>query len=181
MTPAKGPLGLRLNVLEILRPWRIHVVRIGFGTTSGADKRTVNASFTPWARVSLPALQDRALAVLVAGSTEVMRRFAIAHRFLQRVHHAPGKGRYQFVALLLSFPVFHASNLAFKLAYTLNQRRLRRICGEDLMLRSDKLLVEFDSLGLNLGRNPMLDRMINIESSIVVAILVLAVLAWVFS
>jgi hypothetical protein len=30
-------------------------------------------------------------------------------------------------------------------------------------------------------RNPMLDRMINIESSIVVAILVLAVLAWVFS
>jgi hypothetical protein len=97
------------------------------------------------------ALQDRALGFLEAGSTKVMRRLAVAHGFLQGIYHAPGKWGGKLVALLLSIPVFHACDLAFQISYALNQRRLRRVCSENLLLGVDDLLVKFDGLGLNLS------------------------------
>lgn len=97
------------------------------------------------------ALQDGGMAVLEACSTKVMRWLAFAHGFLQRVHHTSGKGCSQPVTLLLSVPVFHASNLAFKLSYMLNQFRLRRIGLKNPMLRVDDLLIKVDGLSLNLS------------------------------
>src|SRR5262245_55927386 len=134
MKPPSG-FGLqdRFYVLKVLRRDRVPISSKRLRSAVGAIERTANAPAL-FARLSFNALQDRGLALLETGSTKVMRGFAVAHRFLQRVHHAPGKGGRKLVALLLSVPVFHASNLAFQLAYAINQRRLRRLYGKQFIL-----------------------------------------------
>src|SRR3990172_1887573 len=64
-------------------------------------------------------LEDRALTILIAICTYVMRKFAVAHGLLQRINHGPYKRGHQLVALLLSLPCFHASDFFFKCAYLL--------------------------------------------------------------
>ncbi len=41
----------------------------------------------------------------------------------------------QFIALLLSIPCFKTSHFCFKLAYSIQQRRLRLACSEDFFLK----------------------------------------------
>src|SRR2546423_726693 len=149
MRPPVKPSCLRRYVLEVVRRLRVHPasnrLRFAYGTVKGCMDAALRR--TP----PISALEDRWLALLVAGSTKVMGGLAAAHRFLQGIHHASGKRGCQFVALLLSIPVFHASNLIFKGAYFLNQRRLRCMCGEQGALGGEDLLVQFDGDGVNLG------------------------------
>ena len=72
---------------------------------------------------------------LIAGSTYLMRRFSTCFTLLKNTSERSSSKVLQFVALLLSFPFFHLSHFCFKLAYALNQRRMRRICGEDFFLK----------------------------------------------
>jgi hypothetical protein len=97
-------------------------------------------------------LENRALAALVATCAEVIRWLAVAHRFLKRADHTSCKRQCQLVALLLGFPVFHASDLLFELAYFLNQRRLRRVRGEQVALGVENQTIQLNGFGLNLGR-----------------------------
>jgi len=73
--------------------------------------------------------------MLETACTYLMRRFAAAHRFLRDVSERPLPDILKFISLLLCFPCFEASHACFKLAYRLNQRRLRLLCGEDLFLK----------------------------------------------
>jgi hypothetical protein len=80
-------------------------------------------------------MQDRALPMLVAFCTNEMRRFGRAHARLQFIEKNARWQFLQFVALLCTFPCFKASHFFFKLAYALNQRRLRLLCGENFFLK----------------------------------------------
>lgn len=96
-------------------------------------------------------LKDRGLAVLEAVCAKIMRGFARAHFFLRSEHKRPVSRGYQLVALLLSVPVFHCSNLAFKFLYALNHRRLRLMCLEQGLVGIEDDLIKLDSLPLNLS------------------------------
>ncbi|HWG75562.1 MAG TPA: hypothetical protein VN660_02080 [Steroidobacteraceae bacterium] len=135
-----------LNVFQILRRYHVRPNGDRIRIADGAVVRA-RVPVSP----TLNTLQDRALTFLEAGSTKVMRWFAIAHRFLQRVYHAPGKGRGKLIALLLSVPIFHASDLAFQLSYAINQCRLRRLCRKNGVLGIDDLLIELNGPRLNLS------------------------------
>src|SRR2546430_498482 len=64
-----------------------------------------------------------------------MRRFSACFVSLHGVSKRSTTVIGQLVPLLLSFPCFKASHFFFKLAYALNQRRLRRLCGEEFFLQ----------------------------------------------
>ena len=65
-----------------------------------------------------------------------MRWFGRVHAFFLRIsEHALTPDAGKLVILLLSIPCFKASHFFFKLAYTLQQRRLRLLCSEDFFLQ----------------------------------------------
>jgi hypothetical protein len=63
-----------------------------------------------------------------------MQRFTACFFGLKFVSERSPSKILKLVALLLSFPCFKASHLLFKFTYSLNQRRLRRLCGENFFL-----------------------------------------------
>lgn len=94
--------------------------------------------FAAWASPVKPAalplgyvIEDRVLGVLAAASTHVMKRFAAAHRILQCVKQRFANAGCQLAAQLGCLACFHANELAFQVAYTLNQRRLSRLTREE--------------------------------------------------
>ena|SRR6266481_6786321 len=86
------------------------------------------------ARKSSFWLEERFLILAVAICTKVMRRFAILRSGFDAISDKSRFDIFKFVALLVCFRRFQLSHLFFKLAYTLNQRRLRRLCFEDFFL-----------------------------------------------
>src|SRR5882672_9526459 len=111
MSALRSTLRYWLNVLEVLRGHDVVVL----GNRLGAALRTSvgggDISLILAQRSAFSSLKWRGIALLEASSTHVMRRLAVAHGFLQRKHHARREGCGQAIALLLSIPVFHASNL----------------------------------------------------------------------
>jgi len=99
-------------------------------------------------------LKQRLLAVLVAICTYPMRWFGAAHGFLHRVSQRPIPKLLQFVALLLTAPIFQASNFFFNLAYLLNERRAFLLSRERARLSVKDLGLKFDGLGLKGGSVP---------------------------
>lgn len=64
-----------------------------------------------------------------------MRWFSSAHGFFYRIG-ADARGDFlKFIAFSVCLPLFKLSHLFFKIAYTLNQRRLRLLGGEDFFLK----------------------------------------------
>jgi hypothetical protein len=80
-------------------------------------------------------LKDRLMSPLVTGSTKAMRGLAFCGLRLQLVSERSATIVGQFVSLLLSVPCFKLSHLLFKIAYSLNQRRLLRLFGKDFFLK----------------------------------------------
>jgi hypothetical protein len=78
--------------------------------------------------------QKRFLPACIAVCAYLMRRFGSLSLWFQNVSKS-GPGFFQLISLLLSFPCFKASHFFFKLAYTFQQRRLRRLCGEKFFLQ----------------------------------------------
>jgi hypothetical protein len=89
-------------------------------------------------------------------STNLMNWFAAAHRFLKAISESSVPKIVQFVALLLCFPCFHASHFFFRIAYTLNQRKLIRLSGESAGLSGQNGILQFNSLALQHGRIPQI-------------------------
>ena len=94
--------------------------------------------FAAWTSPVKPAalplgyiIEDRVLGMLAAASFHAMQRFAAAHRLLQRATQRSASGGCQLAARLLCLACFHANELAFQAAYTLNQRRLSRLAREE--------------------------------------------------
>jgi hypothetical protein len=82
-------------------------------------------------------LQYRFEAALITGCTYAMKFFGRLSVRFQNVSErwaATHRGL-QFIALLLNIPCFKASHFFFKVAYAIQQRRLRLACGEDLFLK----------------------------------------------
>src|SRR6516225_158636 len=100
----------------------------------------------PSAAIPLNSLKDKFLVLLVAGCTYPMKGFGIACIRLQHVGKGPGSNLLQLVSLLLSFPCFKASNFFFKIAYSLNQRRLFCLRIRQGGLHREDLLVKLDGL-----------------------------------
>jgi hypothetical protein len=73
--------------------------------------------------------------MLIAASTNMMRGFSATHFFFYGVSKRTKSDIFKFIALLICIPCFQISHLFFKFAYTLNQRRLLTLCGEDLFLQ----------------------------------------------
>jgi len=82
----------------------------------------------------LRRLEKRLLVVLVAICTKHMEWFASFHAFFQRIGENARTDFGELVALLICVPCFQTSHFFFKIAYLINQRRLRRLCGENLFL-----------------------------------------------
>jgi hypothetical protein len=80
-------------------------------------------------------LEIRLLAISATVCTDAVKWFSMAHRVLYRKSKNPGGDLGKFVALLVSFPIFQASHFFFKIAYRINQRRLRLLRGEDFFLK----------------------------------------------
>ena len=74
--------------------------------------------------------------IVVAVCTNTMKGLAIAHRFFYGISERSTTVVGKLIPLLLCVPCFKAHNFLFKIAYSLNQRRLRFLCGEDFSLSS---------------------------------------------
>jgi hypothetical protein len=85
-------------------------------------------------------LEIRLLSIGSAVCTDAVKWLSAAHRFLNREHDDSRCQLCQLIPRLISFPVFEASHLCFKIAYRLNQRRLRLLCREDFFLKFYRLL-----------------------------------------
>ncbi len=65
-----------------------------------------------------------------------MKRFGALSVWLNCISESRASGQwYQFIPQLLSIPCFEASHFFFKLAYSFNQIRLRRLCNEEFFLQ----------------------------------------------
>src|SRR5688572_2871187 len=117
MTVARSPRGQK--ILGVLH-------RAGASKASARGCLAGRANpFVPIAASAWDVIEERLLPLLEAVSTEVMRGFARTHVSLKGIHNRSSFRASQLVALALCFPCFHASNLAFKVSYSINQRRLR--------------------------------------------------------
>lgn len=86
--------------------------------------------------VALLGLEDRFFSVIKTVCANMMRLFGRVHALLQ----CKNKGAVlpdwlKFIALLLNLPCFKASHFFFKPSYTLNQLHLRRLRGENFVLK----------------------------------------------
>ncbi len=63
-----------------------------------------------------------------------MRGCGAASLWFQHIGERAPSDALHFIFLFLSLPFFEASHFCFKRSYTLNQRRLRLLCGEDFFL-----------------------------------------------
>ncbi len=80
-------------------------------------------------------LEIKLLSIGGAICTDSVKGLAVAHRCFYRKSNNARTNIGKFVALLICFPIFQASHLLFKVAYFLNQRRLRLLCREDFFLK----------------------------------------------
>jgi hypothetical protein len=76
---------------------------------------------------AIMTLKNRFFAVLIACCTDAMNWFASGHRFLQAVGENSRSSVVKFIALLFCLPCFKLSHAFFKIAYRINQLRLRRL------------------------------------------------------
>ncbi len=90
------------------------------------------------------------MVALIANGTEVMRRLAIAHAFLQRVDGRRFKHRDQCVTISFSFPVFKLHNLFFKIVFFAQQRRILLLYGRDQGVRINECFLKLYELGVAL-------------------------------
>lgn len=96
-------------------------------------------------------LQDRLDAALVAGSANFMRWFGGVHFFFKAIGERAGPQLGQFVILFFCFPCFYFSNFFFKIAYTVQQRRLLRLGTQCAALGGENRALQFNDLALNFG------------------------------
>ena len=82
-------------------------------------------------------LQYRFETLLIASCTYAMKRLGRLSLWFQRIGERWGTRNQllKIVAFLLSVPPFKASHFFFKLAYSIQQRRLRLACSEDFFLK----------------------------------------------
>lgn len=109
-------------------------------------------------KMPLARLEDRYLAILHATGARVMNGIGATHRFLCAEADRSTSQLYQFVTLSLGTPVFHLHQLAFKLAYSIGQLRLRRISRRGMALGLDDLASDFDRLAQESLRIPHPDK-----------------------
>ena len=72
-------------------------------------------------------LKNRLDTLLVAGGTNIMNRLAACHFRLKSVSERTAAEPVQLVTLLLCRPIFHGHQFFFKLVYSANDRRIRRL------------------------------------------------------
>jgi len=115
-----------------------------FGATC-LTKQNINPS-----RVSGLFLKDRFTTLLIAVCAKQMHWFGRTCLFLQRISKSASARRtfgtyvHELILLLLSIPCFKVSHFFFKLTYSLQQRRLRRLGRECALLGGDDLSLQFD-------------------------------------
>ena len=102
----------------------------------------------PSVRSRFHTLEYRYLMFLVAVWTSPMDRFGTLHRLLHHISINSRSNLFKLIALLFSFPCFELSNLCFKRAYAINQRRAFLINRENMRLGIDECPIEFDQLSL---------------------------------
>src|SRR5579863_5807890 len=99
--------------------------------------------FALWALPVLPYLRRRKSMVLhnygfpiaIAMCAYPMRRLGIPSRWFQHHGECDSSETLQLIFILLSIPFFKASHFFFKLAYSIQQLRLRLACREDFFLK----------------------------------------------
>lgn len=91
------------------------------------------------------------MALVEAVCANIMRGSGSAFLLLQHISKRSRFKFVQFVSLLLGFPFFHISNLAFQILYTFRQRKLIRLSVQSARLRGNDSVVKFDDLFLQKG------------------------------
>lgn len=85
-------------------------------------------------RVHARGLENALLSLLVATATKFMGRFSACHRWIQGIGDRSPSKILHLIAFAFCIPVFKCSHFFFKIAYMLNQRKLRLLCGENFPL-----------------------------------------------
>ena len=98
----------------------------------------------------LRIMQDRSSAILVTMCTYPMRWIGSLARFFQCIYVTPIPRSYQLIALLCFFPCFYLSDFFFKLAYSLNHRRLLRLGRYCARLGGQNSALKLNSLAAHL-------------------------------
>jgi hypothetical protein len=83
-----------------------------------------------------------------------MNWFGTLFLFFQNISKRSGSQGFQLVALLFGIPCFEISNRSFKIAYAINQRRLRRVGLNCASLGGHDLSIEFNELGRIIASAP---------------------------
>jgi hypothetical protein len=104
---------------------------------------------------------------LVALATYAMKWFGGAHGWFQQIAENSYTEFGEIVARLLAFPCFKLSNLFFKIAYTLNQRRALVMSRKCAALGLKDFGIQFDDLGIKgAGRLKVLHRLRDIHDAL---------------
>ncbi len=119
---------------------------------------SLSLRLTGWANKNYPLvivswLEDCTTPIIVAFCAYPMRWFGSLARFFQCVNHSRTRipWTYQLIALLFFFPCFQVSDFFFKVAYTLNHRKLLRLGRECARLGGQNRVLEINNLSLDLG------------------------------
>ena len=100
-------------------------------------------------RISRFPLQERFLSTIVASGTKIMGFFASLHAFLQGINSNARSDAFKLIAGLLCSPCFKLGFFFFKLAYSAQQIRLRRLGLHCARLGGHDFSRQFEDLRLN--------------------------------
>lgn len=89
-------------------------------------------------------LQVRLLVICIALGTYQMRGLAVLHSGLYAISQRSLPSVYQFIAFLLSRPIFQAHNLLFKIVYAAQVRRMNIVRLGQCALRIEKMPLNVD-------------------------------------
>lgn len=101
------------------------------------------------ARHARDLMKDRLFALLVALSAKMMWWFGAAGVFFQRVGEGATNWLSQFIAFFLAIPCFKVSQFFFKCTFLAQQRRLRFLGRECVLLGGYDHSLQFDNLSLH--------------------------------
>ena len=89
------------------------------------------------------SLQYALATLLIAVGAKVMRRLAVLHARLERVHKSSRSDLVKLIAFRLSLPVFKLHDLLFQVAYPLSEFRLRAVRGDGAGLCGENGALQF--------------------------------------
>jgi hypothetical protein len=116
------------SIVVVTLSWWGSFVYPKFYSAAAAPKFIIVGSANMLLKIKLSSIGS-------AVCTDAVKRLTASHGFFNRKGHDAWGNLGEFVALLVCLPIFQAVHFSFKIANTLDQRRLCLLCGKNFFLK----------------------------------------------